>query len=168
MGRWRAARAARLAAWVAAGLLVAASGASGAERYVGFGSTIGPIVKEHNVPGANGLGYLRLRIPANLKGERGNLVALGVWFADESGSLIPSALPHYADAAGFLKVESPQVRVRFDPAQREYVLDVPYAAFPRRVDKAPKYYVEARAKLIRRSQRHGIITQATTSFWVAQ
>jgi hypothetical protein len=139
-----------------------------AERRYGPVSSIGPIAKEHNVKGADNLLYLKLRIPATIHGQKGNPVSLGVWFADDSGSLIKSAMPEHADRSGFLSAESVAFRVAYDPARRDFELAVPYNAFPRRVDRAKRYFVEARAKLVRRGPGGATIASATTTFWVEQ
>jgi hypothetical protein len=173
-GRPKASRARRLAAaaaGVAAAAFVLGAGPSAsAERAAPPSpprSSIGPVTKEHNVPGADGRLWLRLHVPATIRGERGHALAMGVWFADERGQLVRPTMPEYADAGGALKVESVTFVVRFDPAEREFVLALPYAAFPRRPGVA-RYKVEARAKLVRRSDPQGTVASTTTSFWVEQ
>jgi hypothetical protein len=131
-------------------------------------TTLGPIVKEHNVKGADDLLYLKLRIPATIHHEAGSSVALGVWFADDSGSLIPALMRQYADASGHLKIESVTTDVATDAAEREFVLAVPYNAFPRRGDREKRYFVEARAKLVRRSKPQAHLAMTTTTFYVEE
>jgi hypothetical protein len=153
--------------WIAfAALLLGATTAASAEPVPVPVTTLGPIVKEHNVPGVHGMLFLRLHVPATIVREKGADVALGVWFADESGTLLWSNLPEHKDASGLLKAESPTVRVAEDPEKREFVVAVPYAAFPRRKDGTNKYSVEARAILVRRSDPQSRLALATTKFFV--
>jgi hypothetical protein len=157
----------RLTALVVAGAALLLGSSASAERSSPPPSSLGPITKEHNVTGADNLLYLRLHVPATIRGERGNALAMGVWFADERGRLVGATMPGYGDAGGALKVESVTFRVAFDPAEREFVLAVPYNAFPRRPG-VERYRVEARVKLVRRSDPQGTVASATTSFWVEQ
>jgi hypothetical protein len=158
----------RAAALAAVLCLAALSTAASAERTVGPVSSLGPIGKEHNVRGVDNLLYLRMRIPATIRAQKGADVALSVWFADDGGTLIPALMREYADASGLLKVESVTFRVAYETAEREFVLALPYNAFPRRRDKEAKYFVEARARLVRRSEPQAVIASATTTFWVEQ
>jgi hypothetical protein len=151
-----------------AALALSAATAAAADSPPAPVTTLGPIEKEHNVTGAHGLLYLRLRVPATILRERGSDVALGVWFADESGSLIPANLPEYRDRSGLLVVESPTVRVAEDPERRELAVTVPYGAFPKRRDGAKRYSVEARAMLLRRSAPQTRLALATTKFLVEE
>jgi hypothetical protein len=152
--------------WAVVAALALSAAAASADPAPVPVTTLGPIAKEHNVPGVHGMLFLRLTVPATILRERGNDVALGVWFADEAGTLIRSNLPEYRDRSGLLVIESPTVKVAADPEQREFSVVVPYAAFPRPRDGTNRYSVEARAILVRRNEPQTRLALATTKFFV--
>ena len=109
-------------------------------------AVIGEIRKEHNVDLAgNGRLALRLTVPATVLGMKDRPLALSVWFADERGQLVRSVLPEWADTNGNLRLSSRTATPPSDRVDYEFVLSVPYGAFPCR--GGGPWRVEARAEL---------------------
>jgi hypothetical protein len=109
---------------------------------------LGEIRKEHNVDLGDKRLAVRLTVPADVAGLRGESVGVDVAFYDERGVAIRSALPLYGDAQGSLRVASRTAAVDADPDALSFVFLVPYAAFPSR---GAAYAVEARASLSTRA-----------------
>ncbi len=129
-------------------------------------AVIGEIRKTHNVDLGGGRLALRLTVPATVLGMKDRPLALTVWFADEQGKLVRSVLPEWADANGNLRVESRTATAPSDRADYEFVLSVPYGAFPCR--GGAKWRVEARAELHLRDAAGPAapLATGTTSFFV--
>jgi hypothetical protein len=128
-------------------------------------SSIGEIKKEHNIDIGGGRYALRLTVPAELVGQKGRVVWTAVRFADETGALIKSQMPGYADADGNIKLTSQNAIVALDKETMSFTFLVPYGAFPRR--DAGKYKVEARARLVEKaSPKNVLLATGTTTFFV--
>ncbi len=158
---------ARVAAALAVAAVLFASAPSFAQPPA-RSAVLGEIAKEHNLDLGGGRLVLRLTVPADLQGSKGDTVGMDVWFADEQGTLLRSALPAFADASGFLHAVSKPATVEKDPEGFSFVFTIPYGAFP--CGATTKYRVEARAVLSLRSAASGESPSAlgskTTTFFV--
>lgn len=130
--------------------------------------SLGEIRKEHNVDLGSGRYALRLTVPADFAGMKGETVGVDVWFADEQGNLLRSVQSAYADAAGNLHVASRPAAVEKDVEGLDFVFLIPYGAFP--CGAKGRYPVEARAVLSLRpaapSPTPTTLGTKTTTFFV--
>ena len=128
-------------------------------------SSIGPIVKEHNLDLGNRSMGMRITAPAELVGVAGQTVALVVWFYDADGQPIRSALEGWGDATNQLRVVSRDVSPATAREHVDFTFKVPYCAFPRR--SGGRYAVEARAVLLERvGKGRLVLARQSTTFFV--
>ena len=129
------------------------------------GATIGVIRKQHGVEMADGRKAVQLTVPADIVGEKGQVVWMAVWFTDAAGKPLPTNDAGYGDADGNLKVVSLDTAITREREGLDFVFRVPYIAFPRRKDG--RYQVVANVKLIRRdTPKNRILALGATSFFV--
>jgi hypothetical protein len=132
-------------------------------------ATVGVIAKVHNVDLGGGRLALRLSVPADLVGWKGESVGMDVWFADSDGRLVRSAVSGYADSSGYLHLSSRDAKVEKDVEPLAFVFTVPYSAFPCPAPGA-SYSVTATASLSSRSSPKAgaspVLARGTTTFRV--
>ena len=108
---------------------------------------------------------MRLTLPANLVDECGNYVWVAAQFYDESGALIRSEIPEFADDEGNIKLVTQTAYVALPRERLTFGFYVPYGAFPRRPEG--KYKVEMRLRLVeRRSPTNRLLAKGGTTFFV--
>jgi hypothetical protein len=77
-------------------------------------SSFGPLYKEHNIDMGRGRHVMRLTVPVNMVGERGNYVWVAATFFDETGAQIRSEIPDFADPEGNIKLITQTAYVGLD------------------------------------------------------
>ena len=108
---------------------------------------------------------MRLTVPANLVGERGNSVWVSATFFDGTGAQIRSEIPDFADPEGNIKLITQTAYVALDHERLTFGFLVPYGAFPKR--ESGKYKVEMRLRLVeRRSPKNRLLATGGTTFFV--
>jgi hypothetical protein len=125
-------------------------------------ATIVDVRKEHNVDTGGGALSLRLTARVETTALQGRTLALVAFFHDGTGQPIRSVLSGWADATGQVRAMSKDVTTTANPEALDFMLTVPYGAFPTRPDG--KYQVEARLRLIERTPT-GRIFYASRSVW---
>jgi hypothetical protein len=143
----------------------------------GAGTRVISIRKQHNVeiPGVGAAGSLgrkdlalRLDVGYEVHGQAGRDVYVAVWFARlDSGALIRSAMPEYADASGQVTLQTRAARVAGNAARFVATLRVPYRAFPV-ASGEDAYDVQARVQVLRQEGpgRVSVLARGSTSFRV--
>jgi hypothetical protein len=108
---------------------------------------------------------MRLTVPVNLVGERGNYVWVAATFHDETGAQIRSEIPDFADLEGNIKLVTQTAAVGLDHERMTFGFYVPYGAFPKR--ESGKYKVDVRLRLVKRSApKNRVLAIGGTSFFV--
>lgn len=128
-------------------------------------SSIGTILKVHNIDAGGGSLGVRIVVPTHLVGVKGQTVAAVVWFYDAAGQPVSSALSGFGDASNQLRVMSRDYVPTTPIARKEFEVRVPYAAFPRTA--AGRHLVEARAVLVQRvGDGRRVLARNSTTFFV--
>lgn len=129
-------------------------------------SSLGEIVKQHNVDFGDGLLAVDLTVPATVVVPAGSTVACVVFFKDTAGNFIRSMQQAYMDGSGNVRAVSQDAVIDTGREDLDFKFRIPYHVFPKRFEG--KYQVQALVRLIQRTASGApiLLASRSTIFWV--